>query len=147
MPRYLVTGGTHLGIVSCYGVKTFDADNMFDLMRKLRKDRKIPDAAKHIGAKQKFQGKAVHQFVDSKNNVLFEYTAEQVPSAFDRQEISLSFDSDQPASESLEQLDDFSKALAVDLAGEEPAYCCMNTAKEIIDRFRAAFGLRPLEKK
>lgn len=43
MSTYRIQGGTHLGIVSCYGEKTFKAKSVKDLIEKVRANRKLGD--------------------------------------------------------------------------------------------------------
>lgn len=46
--KFLVTGGTHLGIVSCYGEKEFEVEMEVQLSEAIRKDVGIPEGTKLV---------------------------------------------------------------------------------------------------
>lgn len=78
--KYKVTGGTHLGIVSCYGEKTFEVDVEpslpIALVNALRKDVGIPEDAK-LDYYRHGPYDITWCFVDKNNNTLFEFYYEQ----------------------------------------------------------------------
>lgn len=65
-----VEGGTHLGIVGCYGEKTFDVDSLEDLEQEIRKDRDLSHAGKSTYEQH---GETIHILTGRGGLTLFEY--------------------------------------------------------------------------
>jgi hypothetical protein len=68
-----VTGGTHIGIASCYGEKDFEVDMEIQLSEVIRKNQGIPPEAKLESYIH--NGKRIWCFIDPKDgkSVLFEF--------------------------------------------------------------------------
>ena len=82
--KYLVTGGTHLGIVSCYGEKEFEAKNekeLFELIDKNLVKNKILDSEKGINNLDYYfdgSGKIIWVFTSENHYTLFEFYYKEV---------------------------------------------------------------------
>lgn len=68
--RVVVEGGTHLGIVGCYGRKEFEIRNPDELEKRIRKNRDLPTAKK---SSYKHGTEIIHTLTDEKGATLFEY--------------------------------------------------------------------------
>jgi len=67
---FTVEGGTRLGIVGCYGEKTFDVDSLEDLELEIRKDRDLLCAGKSTYEQH---GETIHTLTGHGGLTLFEY--------------------------------------------------------------------------
>lgn len=67
---YRIQGGTHLGIVGCYGEKTFKAKNIKELIEKVRTDRNLGD--REVVPLKGKRG-TIYQFMDADESTAFEF--------------------------------------------------------------------------
>ena len=73
MMEILVRGGTHINVVSCFGEKLFAVDTFEDLIKKIRKDRKLKNNIKLTCCLSE-SGNLKFQFCkENSDEVLFEF--------------------------------------------------------------------------
>ena len=71
--KFKVHGGTHLGIVGCYGERIFDVEMIEEIEEIIRKEEGLQKALYTTYISNNFE--VVHCLVDPKNGAtLFEYT-------------------------------------------------------------------------
>ncbi|MFW9871548.1 MAG: hypothetical protein ACFFG0_00400 [Candidatus Thorarchaeota archaeon] len=66
-----VEGGTHLGIVGCYGVRTFNVKSVDEIEKIIRKEEELEDSEK--SSYKTKNGTKIHTLVNKNNLVLFEW--------------------------------------------------------------------------
>ena len=71
MVKITIHGGTHLGIVGCYGEKVFELDSVHGLEQAIREDRNLPLATKSLYIAK--NGHPVHTLTDKEGKTIFEY--------------------------------------------------------------------------
>jgi hypothetical protein len=76
MPTFKVVGGTHLGIVSCFGEKTFYVNNEEELAEAVRKDRKLPADLKLTSRVS--GNRTIWMYEDAHGNTVFEFYYEHL---------------------------------------------------------------------